>query len=410
MENLDKIKNEVLETVKSEAQREAEKYANELMEKRLAEMDEKSKEKEQAMKTATDEEIAKAKESLQKEIADLSAELKATKQTNKKSQVVKSLHELIVDTVVENAEAIKSNSLKSDVTVELANKTVADMGISTHTSNFTPYIQEVNNNMILTPHNREWLADLLPQATASGNSIVFPKENGGEGGIAQWTSGNKAQVDYDLTTQTVTFKWIAGVAVVDVEMLDDIKFLSSYLSQKLYADLKMKENDFILNGDGTGTTYKGLIDVAQAYDGTYTTVGEQVVDAAYGQIAQDTHGWYTGNNVLINPRTAVEIGLNKATGSGEFDLPAGSIGFANGQLNIAGLNTTKTTDITAGDFLAFDSNAAMFIRRTAPKIEMFVDSALAKQNKVMFRIEERVGLAIFNEDAIVKSIATTTGA
>jgi hypothetical protein len=38
----------------------------------------------------------------------------------------------------------------------------------------------------------------------------------------------------------------------------------------------------------------------------------------------------------------------------------------------------------------------------ATEIRMFEDAALAKKNKVMFRIEERVSMAIFNNDAIVK--------
>ena len=44
----------------------------------------------------------------------------------------------------------------------------------------------------------------------------------------------------------------------------------------------------------------------------------------------------------------------------------------------------------------------MFLRRMQPEIRMFEDAELAKVNKVMFRVEERVTQVIFNTDALVK--------
>lgn len=399
MENLEDIKKQALAEIQTEAQKAAEKHAKEVVEKELAI---KNAEFEKTLSGKTDEEISKMRADFSKQIADLSAEVKKNAQTtDTKTAVIKSLSEMIYDTILENTEKLqKASGSNGEMKERLISKTVADMGITTHTTNFTPYIQEVRNDLIQTPHNRVWLADLLPQATANGNSIIFPKENGGEGDVALWTTGNKEQLDFDLTTQQVSFKWIAGFVVVEREMLDDIKFLASYLAEKLYTKLKIKENAFILNGDAG--TYKGIKDLAKAYNGSYTTLGEKIIDATYGQIPTATYDYYVGNNVLVNPRTAVKIGLAKADGSGEFNLPAGSIGFANGKLNIGGINTTTTTDIEADKFIAFDSTATMFVRRMLPELEMFVDATLAKTNKVMFRIEERVGLAVFNDDALVK--------
>ncbi len=110
--------------------------------------------------------------------------------------------------------------------------------------------------------------------------------------------------------------------------------------------------------------------------------------------------------MILNPRDVVKIGLNKANGSGEYDLPQNSIAFAQGRLQIAGLDTVPTTSIDAGDFLALDRNAVMFVRRMNPEIRMFEDATLAKQNKVMFRVEERVAQVIFNTDAIVSGTLT----
>jgi hypothetical protein len=80
--------------------------------------------------------------------------------------------------------------------------------------------------------------------------------------------------------------------------------------------------------------------------------------------------------------------------------------FSNGRLSVSGLETVGTTSITKNNFIAFDRNATMFLRRMNPEIRLFEDSTLAKVNKVMFRIEERVSLAVFNGNAIVKGTAT----
>jgi HK97 family phage major capsid protein len=145
---------------------------------------------------------------------------------------------------------------------------------------------------------------------------------------------------------------------------------------------------------------------ATDYDGTFTNPVDKIIDASFGQIPTETNDFYQPTNVILHPRDVVKIGLNKATGSGEYDLPQNSVAFAQGRLQIAGLDTVPTTSITADNFLALDRNAVMFVRRMNPEIRMFEDATLAKQNKVMFRVEERVAQVIFNTDAIVTGTLT----
>ena len=83
-------------------------------------------------------------------------------------------------------------------------------------------------------------------------------------------------------------------------------------------------------------------------------------------------------------------------------MPNGSVAFANGGLTIAGLQTVPTTSQEAKNSLAFDRNAVLFLRRMAPEIRLFEDANLAKVNKVVFRIEERVSQIVFNNLALVK--------
>lgn len=393
-ENIEKLAKETAKATVEEAQKSVDEKLKEIVEKYDALSD----------SAATKEEIKKQTEEFKKEMAELQARIKAMKQTsNEKTE--KSFNDHLAEVIEENAEFIKSQAnSKGNFEKSLTLKAVGDMSIAGNFPNATPFIQQVQPGLIWNPYNRVWLSDVLPTATSTANSVLYPKENGGEGAVAFWDkAGDKPQVDYDFTTQSAFFKWIAGYVIVDREMLDDISWLTSYLQQKLLIGLKTAENDFILNGTSDANNpVTGLLTAATAYDGTFTNFVEMVIDAAFGQIPTDTEDFYIPSNVILNPRDTVAIGLNKAAGSGEYNLPQGSVSFAAGKLSIAGLETVPTTKIARNNFLTFGKDAIMFIRRLNPEIRMFEDATLAKRNKVMFRIEERVTQAVFNNKALVK--------
>lgn len=400
-ELLEKQKQEALQNVKKAAEDAAQNAVQEFIDKKMSEIVSKFD------NVATKEEAETLKADFYKQVQELQAKLKEINQTRGTIKQ-KTFNENLAEAIKSNEDAIRGFR-KGSPELRLTLKAVGDMSIANNFPNATPFVQEVQQGLITNPYNRVWLADLLPSATSTANSVIYPKENGGEGAVAFWDkTGNKAQVDYDLTSQSAFFKWIAGYAVVDREMLDDIVWLTGYLQSKLLIGLKTAENSLILNGTSDSTTNPviGLIASATAYDGEYTALLDMIIDAAYGQIPEKTNDFYVPTNVILHPRDIVKVGLNKASGSGEYDLPIGTVMFSNGRLSISGLETVGTTSITKNNFIAFDRNATMFLRRMNPEIRLFEDSTLAKVNKVMFRIEERVSLAVFNGNAIVKGTAT----
>lgn len=307
----------------------------------------------------------------------------------------KSFNEVIKETIEANADKLKG--LATDFgTMNLEMKAVGDMSIAGNFAGATALYQDARTGLLINPYERQFLGDILPGGTSTGTQIVYPKENGSEGGIDEWTTGNKPQVDYDLTTETIAFAWLAGIVIVDRAMLDDIAWLTSYLQNRLLLDLKTKENDFILNRAVTGILVK-----ATAYNGIFTNAVDRIIDASWGQIIEDTKDMYSPTHVVMKPRAAVGIGLNKAEGSGEYDLPQGSVAFSNGNLQVGGLNVLSTTSMPTGKFLAMDARATQFVKRMQPELRMFEDATLARQNKIMFRIEERVALAVYNNNALV---------
>lgn len=313
----------------------------------------------------------------------------------------KSFNQVLAEAIEENKAAIQG--FKKGDNLVFSVKAVGDMSIA---ANFASAAQlnQVQKPLYIPPFEQTFLGDVLPGATSGGTGIVYPEKTGGEGGIDEWDGTDdedKPQVDYDFTKREITFAWLAGIVIVEREMLDDIAWLTSYLQNQLLLDLKTRENAFILNRAVTG-----LLTKATPYNGDYTVPVERLVDAAYGQLPEDTFGQHRTTHFVMRPRKTVAIGLNKAEGSQEFDLPQGTVGFVNGALNLSGIQTIATMSIGADEFLAMDARATQFVKRMQPEIRMFEDATLAKRNKIMFRIEERVALAVYNPKALVKGTFT----
>lgn len=307
----------------------------------------------------------------------------------------KSFNQVLAETIEDNKDAIQN--FKSGQNLRLEMKAVGDMSAAVNFPDAAGlYTQQ--RGLYVPPFEQTFLGDILPGATSAGTGIVYPERNGGEGSIDEWDgTEDKAQVDYDFIKREISFAWLAGILIIEREMLDDISWLTSYIQNQLLLDLKTRENAFILNRATTG-----LLAKATAYNGTYTTAVERLVDAAYGQLPEDTFGQHRATHFVMRPRDTVKIGLNQASGSGEFDLPQGTVGFAAGALNLSGIQTVATTSMAANNFLAMDARATQFVKRMQPELRMFEDAALAKKNKIMFRIEERVALAVYNPKALVK--------
>lgn len=389
-----------LETVKENV--------NTAMESVKTEVLNNTKEQLETIKTQLSDVVAEKNE-LSQIVGQLKGQIDLSKKAEEKTTT---FGDSLKSFLTENKDFLSSlKDSNSTVEQKFEMKAVGDMSIAGNFTNSTAFTQQVNNNMIMNPFNRVWLSDiLLPMQGGRGSSVIFPKENGSEGGVATWVNraADKSQVDYDITTQTAFFKWIAGYAIIDRDMLDDVDFMESYLRYKLMISYKQAENNFILNGTTDTNPVTGLLAAADAYDGTFTGAVDRVLDAAWGQIPSNTQDFYEPTHTILHPRAATRLGLNKASGSGEYDLPSDSLVFRNGGLNFGGLSTVKTTLLGQDDFLTLDRNAAAYITRMKPEIEVFVDAALAKRNKVMFRIEGRATLAIFNNDAIVKGTLTPT--
>ena len=105
----------------------------------------------------------------------------------------------------------------------------------------------------------------------------------------------------------------------------------------------------------------------------------------------------------IEPCRLFALLINKASTSGQYNLPSVVTIGADGGISVAGVPIVWTSEQAAGTYTVGDFiNGSGLMFRDAPNIRFFYDSTLAKTNKLLVRIEERVALSVFGSDYIIK--------
>ncbi len=262
--------------------------------------------------------------------------------------------------------------------------------------------------LYMQPYMPQWFRNLLPQGTTSKGTIQYLKENGDVGAAGVWDgTGAIADLDakpgtaplFDDVTENVI--WIAGITRVKRDMLDDIEWLQGYLARRLTTGrtgLWVAENVQIFNK---------LVANSTPYDGDKSIPVEMIYDAAFGQLADN---YYFNPTILMNNRDLVSlIALNKADGSGEYDLPPGTVVVINGQLTIAGARVIGAPNVTAGTALVYDASATEFISRMSPEVRFFEeDRDNVIKNLVTVRAEERILPIVYDEKGVIEVTFATT--
>jgi len=347
------------------------------------------------------------KKSMEKDFDSLSATL-----TDKSSENAKavSFKDAVTKGISENGDKMKEAYARGQ-RFELNLK---DMGFEDFTS-YDTFTQDIRNQVVPQMEEAFHVRQILSSGSTTGNTLYYPKALGKTGsGPGTWdydksvVASTVAKPSFEMTFESMSapVKWIAGILRLPIEMLEDLTWLSSYLATYAPIELFKAEDAQILNGNGLTTNLSGIIPTASAYNGSYTVGVERIIDAAYGQLGQSDFDMPT--NVLLNPRDIVAIMLNKASTSGEYNLPEGAVGIVGGRLQIGGLTVNKTNKIDAGDFLVGDFvRGAALVTRSAPQLRFFdQDVDNVQKNMVTIRIEERVALPKFYEDAFIYGALT----
>lgn len=270
---------------------------------------------------------------------------------------------------------------------------------------------QVDTTVVSNYRRRPFISDLVGSGTlTNANAVTYLIEGPAEGDFGMVAEGGaKPQIHFgNPSTRTDAVRKIAAFIKFTDEMIEDWGFLVSEINNRALYMLAMKEEQQILNGDGTGQNLLGLLNRSGIQTESSAAV-EDNFDALYRAATKVTTA--TGNQadgIVIHPLDYQVLRLQK-DGNGQYLAGGPFTGeYGNGgvqwQPPLWGLNTLVTAAVPQGTALV----AALKLGKTLyRKGGVRVESTNSHvddftNNLVTTRIEERVALADRQPSASVK--------
>lgn len=247
------------------------------------------------------------------------------------------------------------------------------------------------------------VADLIPQATTTSKvvrSIVETTATNAAAAVAEEGLKPESTIVFDEVDENVAK--IATILRASDEMLDDLGWVTGYINQRGVLFVRLEEEDQLLNGDGTSPNLSGILDRT----GLQTNVGGGITaDNLYTQItAVRSDAFLEPDAVVVHPNDWMDLRLSKDANNQYYAGGPFTGAYGNGTQaadSIWGLRAVVTPAIAEGTALvgAFGTGAQIF-RRTGITVDVTnSDGEDFRYNRVAFRFEERLALAVYRPQA-----------
>jgi HK97 family phage major capsid protein len=254
--------------------------------------------------------------------------------------------------------------------------------------------------IISPPDRRMTVRDLITPGRMDGNALEYVKETGftnAAAGVAEGLRKPESTLKFDLVSTTA--KVIAHYVKASRQILSDASQLASYIDGRLRYGLAFKEEQQLLNGDGTGQNLLGIIPQATAYAAPFTVTDGTLIDQLRLAALQAQLAEYPATGIVLNPIDWARIELLKDT-TGRYIIgnPQGTIG-----ASLWNLPVVSTQAIAEDKFLvgAFRLGAQVFDRWQA-RVEVATENEDDfVKNMVTILAEERLALAVYRPQAFI---------
>jgi len=298
-------------------------------------------------------------------------------------------------------KSLNGGAARARAHIEVAAITSGNTTVGAGRSAGTSLVPAARQPGIVTPAERQLtVRDLIAPGTTAAGSIEFVQETGytnNAAPVAETTAKPYSDLTFDLKTAPV--RTIAHLFKISKQMLDDVPGLISYLDLRGTTGLKIKEEDQILHGSGTGQNLLGLVPQATLFDDTLRTAADTRVDTLRRAIQQVRRAEYRATGIIMNPDDLADLELTKDAGGNYIIVDP----VEGGQGRVWRLPIVDTTATASGEFLvgAFATAAQVFDRQqvtfeiSSENVDDF------EKNMATARIEERLALAVYRPESIV---------
>lgn len=254
--------------------------------------------------------------------------------------------------------------------------------------------------MIMQPERRLTVRDLITPGRMDGNVLEYVQETGftnNAGMVAE--TALKPQSDIQFELKNTSAKVIAHWVKASRQIMSDAPMLASYIDGKLRYGLAYKEEQQLLNGDGTGQNLLGIIPQATAYSAPLTLTGATTIDTLRLAMLQAVLAEFPATGHVLNPIDWAGIELTK-DGEGRYIIGQPQ---SVASPTMWGLPVVATQAIASGKFLtgAFKLGAQLFDRWQS-RVEVATENEDDfVKNLVTILAEERLALAVYRPEAFI---------
>jgi HK97 family phage major capsid protein len=245
------------------------------------------------------------------------------------------------------------------------------------------------------------IRDLLDQGSTDSNLIEWVRENvytNEADVVSEGALKPESNITYerlDVPVRTIAH-WIRA----SKQVLADFKQLQTMINGRMRWGLRIKEEDEILYGDGTGEHLLGLIPQATDYNTALNRTGDTFIDVIRHAILQVRLAFYPASGIVVSPTDWHNIELTKDNENRYLMAsPQGRI-----PAMLWGLPVVESDGMaTSGEFLvgAFRLAATLFDREEAAILLSTEDRDNFIRNLVTILAEERLALAVTRPRAFV---------
>jgi HK97 family phage major capsid protein len=236
------------------------------------------------------------------------------------------------------------------------------------------------------------VADLLPRVAMDAATLPIIQETGVIGAFTPVAEGAlKPLIDFTLSENPARAEVIAGIAVVTRQFIEDLNIagVSNWLNTRLVQLYEDSLADQILNGNGVAPNLVGMNRSSgfTAANGTVANDLDQVINA----ILQMRSSGRRPTGVIVNPNDLGRILLNRASGSGSFDVPSYVTISSTGDVTVLGTPVIAEPGQLTGRFNVIDGSRMLLGIREGFRIQFFEqDGSNVRLNKITIRGESRV--------------------
>jgi HK97 family phage major capsid protein len=207
-----------------------------------------------------------------------------------------------------------------------------------------------------------------PTITALGTGAGMVKdpvtgEDVGSGGtpVTPVQAGVKPETSYAFDIKSRVAQTIATWIPIHRNMLEDVAYLDSLITQQLYIELRLVLENQILSGSGTEPNLLGILN--EGGIGTQPKGSDTVADAIYKAITNIRLTFNQPTGILIHPQDWQSVRLSKNAGDGAYVIGSPQEGVAP---TLWGLPVVSSPIIAQGTALVGDwQQASLWVRTGA---------------------------------------------